>query len=545
VRIHQRIRAKFVAVGISAIALTLILVSTPTAFGQTPQLPNRNWPQLNNSLLFINRDEAIETDTVNLDGYRLLTIAAPATADGNSNPIAQRVKTIENRLEQIVNSNLDRLQVTTQIDKSSSLPVIFVNDRYLMTVTTLDAQIQGSEAQRVADEYAEILEAALQRARTERQPEFLLRQGVMAIGITIGAIVLSGTFATWQRRYQQQKHRLEAEITENLTEISEPSDRSDLDTQQIVQQQLSKQRQRNFSDFKRRLLHLGQVVVWGGSIFAILGLFPHTRGLQPSIVSTPLRLAGIAIGTYVLIRLGDLLIDRFFEAVQKSELLTAGTSQRRALRLSTLSRVLKSVATIILVSTGGLIALSVVGVDLVPLLAGAGIIGLAISFAAQSVVKDTINGFLILVEDQYAVGDVITIGDVSGLVENINLRITQIRDSEGKLITIPNNAITIVKNLSKDWSRVDLTIKIAYDTNPDRALSVLQELAEEMYRDRYWRTQLIELPEVLGIDAIEHSGMLIRVWIKTQPLQQWSVAREFRRRLKLAMKEKEIEIGTP
>ncbi|MEN9869097.1 MAG: small conductance mechanosensitive channel, partial [Cyanobacteriota bacterium] len=127
----------------------------------------------------------------------------------------------------------------------------------------------------------------------------------------------------------------------------------------------------------------------------------------------------------------------------------------------------------------------------------------------------------------------------------MNLRITQLRDSEGKLITIHNSAIIVVENLSKDWSRVDLTIRIAYGTNPDRALEVLQEIAQEMYRDRYWRTQLIELPEVLGIDAVEHSGMLIRVWLKTEPLQQWKVAREFRRRLKLAMKEKGIEIGTP
>jgi small conductance mechanosensitive channel len=292
-------------------------------------------------------------------------------------------------------------------------------------------------------------------------------------------------------------------------------------------------------------LLLGQVVVWGGGIFIILGLFPYTRWLQPFLLSAPLKILGIMMGTYILVRLGDLLIDRVFAVVQESEFLAPAASQRRALRISTLSRVLKSIIVILLVSTGILVSLSVVGVNLVPLLAGAGIIGLAISFAAQSVIKDTINGFLILLEDQYAVGDVIAIGNVSGLVENINLRITQLRDSEGKLITIPNSAVTIVENLSKDWSRVDLTIKVAYGTDPDRALKVLRELAHAMYRDRYWRTQLIEPPEVLGIDGIEHSGMLIRIWIKTKPLQQWIVAREFRRRLKLAMKKEGIEIGTP
>jgi moderate conductance mechanosensitive channel len=542
---RQRIKAKLVAVGLGAIAFLLVFFSTPAALGQTAQFPSLNLPQFNNFLPSNNRNETVETSVVNLDGYRLFTIATPATTDPESNPIAQRVETIENRLEQIANSDRDRWEVTTQIDESSGLPIISVNERYLMTVTSLDAQIQGSEPQRVANEYAEILEEALVRAKRERQPKFLIRQGVIAGGIIVGAIVISGVFATWQRRYQKQKQRLEAETPENPIDTSDPSDRFNPDTELIVHQQLTKQRQRNSSDLKRRLLHLGQVAVWGGSTFVILGLFPHTRWLQPWLVSAPLQLFGIAIGTYVLVRLADLLIDRFFEAVQKSEFLTSGISNRRALRLSTVSRVLKSVATILVVGTGVLISLSVVGVDLVPLLAGAGIIGLAISFAAQSVVKDAINGFLILVEDQYAVGDVISIGNASGLVENLNLRITQLRDSEGKLITIPNNTITVVENLSKDWSRVDLGIKIAYGTNPDRALEILREVAQEMYRDRYWRTQLIEPPDVLGIDAIEHSGLLMRVWLKTKPLQQWKIAREFRRRLTLTMKEKGIEIGTP
>jgi small conductance mechanosensitive channel len=543
-RIRQRIRAKWNLVGVvGAIALVIILVSPPAALGQTPQIANLNWPQLNNLLLSLDRNRAVETATVSLDGYRLLTIATPAT--GNSNPIELRVQTIENELKQIATGNFDRLEVTTQIDRSSSLPIISVNDGYLMTVTTLDAQIQGSEPQRVADEYAEILKSALLRAKKERQPEFLFRQAAIAGGILAAAIAISKAFASWQRRYQRQKHRIEGETPENLTEIAQESDRANVAPELVVQQQLTKQRQSNSSDLKRRVLHLGQAVVWGGSIFIILGLFPYTRWLQPSIVSGPLQILAIAIGTYVLVRLSDLAIARFFEVVQRSELLTAGITQRQALRLSTLSQVLKSIATIIIVTTGVLISLSVIGVDLVPLLAGAGLIGLAISFAAQSVVKDAINGFLILVEDQYAVGDFISIGEVTGLVENINLRITQLRDSEGKLITIPNNTITVVENLSKDWSRVDLRIKIPHSTNFDRALTVFRELAEAMYRDPYWQTQIIELPEVLGIEDIDNSGTIMRVWLKTQPRQQWKVAREFRRRLKLAIEEKRIEISNP
>lgn len=532
--------------GIGAIAVTISPVSSAAIPKQILQLPSLNLPQLNN-LRATNRDENIDSTVVTLDGYRLFPIAAPATTDKNVKPIEQRVKTIENILNEIASSDFDpdALQVQTTIDQNSGLPVISVNDRYLMTVTTLDAQIQGSEPKRQANEFAKIIKNALLRAKQERESEFLIRQGAIAAVVFVGAISLSCVLANLQRYYKAQQKKIEAETPQDPIDTAEAPDRSNTPTTTIVQQQLSKQQERNLSDLKRRLLHLGQIGVWGGSTSAILSMFPYTRWLQPIVLSAPLQLLGVGVGTYILVRFGDLLIDRFFEVVEESDFLAPQTYQRRALRISTLSRVFKSATTLVGVSAGVLIALSVVGVDLLPLLAGAGIIGLAISFAAQSVIKDTINGLLILVEDQYAVGDVIAIDDVSGLVENINLRITQIRDSEGKLITIPNSAITIVQNLSKDWSRVDLAISVAYGTNPDRALDILRQLSQEMYADRYWRTQLIEAPEVLGIDAIDHSGILIRVWIKTQPLQQWLVAREFRRRLKLRMKEEGIEIGAP
>lgn len=182
-RIRQRIQAKFVIVGVSAIAFILVSFSTSPVLGQTQQIPNLNLPQLNNLLVSNSSDQTVETGTVNLDGNQLFAIATPVTTDGGNNPIAQRVKTIENNLKQIVSSNSDRVEVTTQIDQSSGLPIISVNNRYLMTVTTLDAQIHGSNPQRLANEYASIVKTSLQRAKRERQPNFLVRQGIIAGGI--------------------------------------------------------------------------------------------------------------------------------------------------------------------------------------------------------------------------------------------------------------------------------------------------------------------------------------------------------------------------
>lgn len=277
----------------------------------------------------------------------------------------------------------------------------------------------------------------------------------------------------------------------------------------------------------------------------ILGLFPYTRWLQTVVLAAPLKVVAIGLGVYVLIRLSDTVIDRLFSVFEEEQLLGLSGPQRLALRVSTFSRVTKSAMTILLIGTGTLSGLAVLGVDLVPLLAGAGIIGLGISFASQTFIKDVINGFLILSEDQYGVGDVIAVGDVDGLVENMNLRITQLRDNEGRLITIPNSQISIVQNLSKDWSRVDLSIDVSLDTDPDRALQVLKQLAEDLYQDRAWQDKMLGLPEVLGVDKIDHAGMSIRIWIKTQPLQQWVVAREFRRRLKQVMEQEGLAIGIP
>uniref|UniRef100_A0ACD5GRU8 Mechanosensitive ion channel family protein n=1 Tax=Desertifilum tharense IPPAS B-1220 TaxID=1781255 RepID=A0ACD5GRU8_9CYAN len=163
-----------------------------------------------------------------------------------------------------------------------------------------------------------------------------------------------------------------------------------------------------------------------------------------------------------------------------------------ALRFSTFSQVFKGITAVTLGGVGILSILSVVGVNIGPLLAGVGILGLGISFAAQSLIKDTINGFFILLEDQYAVGDVIAVGTVSGLVENMNLRITQLRNAEGRLITVPNSEIAIVENLSKDWSRVDVAIDVSYGSDVDRALSIIDEVAQKMSKEPVWREKIID-----------------------------------------------------
>jgi len=493
---------------------------------------------------------------VRLDGYKLFSVTASAAKDsdpGSPTPLEKRVRSIEQQLQRFAKSDFDpdQLQVTLGQNSQTGRPVILVNGQYLMEVSAEDAE--ASERWQWAEEVAQTIRQALIRTQQERQSIFLVRQSILTGGIVL--LIVGGSLSTtyWQRRLKAEQRVLQDSFHRDQDLLSVPTGPGGT-TQDgalavaAVEEQQRRQQQHNFNGIQQWILQVGKYALWGGGSFTILGLYPYTRPLQPlilAVLKAPLKILGIGLGTYLVIRVGFVVINQFFAALSEREFLAPATSQRLALRASTFSRVLQGAVAVSLSIVGVLASLSVIGVDLVPLLAGAGVIGLAISFASQSLIKDAINGFLILLEDQYGVGDVIAIGDVAGLVEYMNLRITQLRNTEGRLITIPNSEIKIVQNLSKDWARVDLAINVNYGVNPDQALSVIRQVAWEIYRDRVWREKMPEPPEVLGIDELDHAGMLIRVWIKTLPLEQWRVGREFRRRLKLAFDEQDIAIGMP
>lgn len=557
------------AVAGGAITLAALLLHLPSAWGQPSPQPTAQ-PSAQPAGSSIERLEGLlrqrltpEADpsttvsgAVRLDGYKLFSVAAAApkgSNPGSPTPLEKRVQSIEQRLQRLAESDLnpDQLQVTLGQNSRTGLPVILVNGEYLMEVSDQDAET--GELWQWSAEVAQTIREALIRAQQERQPIFLIRQSILAGGVFL--LIVGGSLSAtyWQRRLRAEQQILEDSFQRDQDLLSVPTGPGSA-TQDgalavaAVEEQQRRQQQHNFNGIQQWILQVGKYALWGGGSFTILGLYPYTRPLQLlilAVLKAPLKILGIGLGTYLLIRVGFVVINQFFAALSDREFLAPAASQRLALRASTFSRVLQGAVAVSLSIVGVLASLSVVGVDLVPLLAGAGVIGLAISFASQSLIKDAINGFLILLEDQYGVGDVIAIGDVAGLVEYMNLRITQLRNAEGRLITIPNSEIKIVQNLSKDWARVDLAIDVNYGMNPDQALSVIRQVAREIYRDRAWREKMPEPPEVLGIDELDHAGMLIRVWIKTRPLEQWSVGREFRRRLKLAFDEQGIAIGVP
>ncbi|WP_416235686.1 mechanosensitive ion channel family protein [Nodularia sp. UHCC 0506] len=498
----------------------------PKASAQIPILPFLQSP----NGVSTDADSRIVSGWIYLDGYQVFQVAAT-----RSN-FTERSRNIQQNLN-LIHQNYLRLsepEIKVETRTLNGLPVIYVNNQYLMTVTSEDAKLRKEEPATSAIQITEQLKRSLQRSTRERTIGILTRQAKVAGGTALLIIVMSGGIYYFQRRSKQNSTHPILPISDNAQQLTT---------------QLNKQQDKDIQEVKKRLFQITQSGIWGSGMVFILGLFPYTRAFQVGILAAaqiPLRLGIVVLGIYVAIRFTYALIDRFTSTlISSGVLLNSEANRRMELRVSTFSGVTKSITTGIWLAVGILLSLVSLGIDIVPLLAGAGLIGVALSLASQSLIKDAINGFLVIVEDQYALGDVIVVGDVGGLVENLNLRITQLRDAEGRLITIPNSEIKVVANLSSRWSRADLTIPVAYQNNIDDALQLLNQVASEMNQDSQWKRLIIAPPEVLGIDNFGDRGLMIRVWIKTLPLKQWDVGREFRRRLKIAFDHAGFVIPVP
>jgi small conductance mechanosensitive channel len=224
---------------------------------------------------------------------------------------------------------------------------------------------------------------------------------------------------------------------------------------------------------------------------------------------------------------------------------TGVLSLRSAARAQTLAQVLRSMATIVIWAIAVITILGELGVKLGPLIAGAGIVGVAIGFGAQSLVKDFLSGIFMLVEDQYGVGDIIDVGEATGTVEAVTLRTTRLRDVNGTVWHVPNGTIQRVGNKSQQWARALLDLNVAYGTDLDRAHEVIKQVADDLWRDPEWRGKVLEEPEVWGVERLDPDGIVIRLVVKTQPSAQFGVTRELRRRLSDAFLHTGIEMPYP
>lgn len=231
--------------------------------------------------------------------------------------------------------------------------------------------------------------------------------------------------------------------------------------------------------------------------------------------------------------------------VEPNELAADLQSVEQEKRIETLSHVLVRTSAVMIAAIAALLVLGELGIPLGPLLAGAGVVGIAVGFGAQSLVRDVLGGILILLERQYGRGDVVRVAGIAGAVEDLNLRRTVLRDLDGIVHSIPNGEIRIASNMTRGWSAVNLNISVGYGEDIDRARTVIDRTGVELAAHPEWAPFILEPPSVLRVDGLEESGVALKVVAKTRPMKQWDVAGELRQRLKAAFDAEGIEIPFP
>lgn len=268
----------------------------------------------------------------------------------------------------------------------------------------------------------------------------------------------------------------------------------------------------------------------------------NVEALVRWLASSGLRIILILVGALVVVRLAVFITRRVEQAFQDNDPSTMNEREKQA---ATLGKVIRNISRILVWSVAVMMVLKELGIDIGPILAGIGIIGLAVGFGAQSLVKDFLAGMFILIENQYNVGDVIEAAGAKGQVEKITLRATTLRDLKGNVHIIPNGTIAVVTNRTRQWSRFVLDIGVAYKENVDEVMRVLKEIGDELAADAEFASMITAPLEVLGVQDFADSAVIIRVMFTTQPVKQWTVGREFRRRVKNTFDAKGIEIPFP
>lgn len=272
-----------------------------------------------------------------------------------------------------------------------------------------------------------------------------------------------------------------------------------------------------------------------------------------------LRMVLIVVLAYIAQRLAKRLIRRLVRSMQEEGVERLGKMRSRApladtrpvnlaratMRTETIGGVLRSLATFTVWAIAVLMILGEVGVSLGPLIAGAGIVGVALGFGAQQLVQDFLSGIFMLLEDQYGIGDYIDTGEAEGTVEGISLRTTRLRDVYGIVWHVPNGEIRRVGNHSQEYARALLDIGIAYGSDIDRAAAIMKREVDRMAADEAWSEKILEEGEIWGVQDLGDSAVLIRMVVKVAPLTQWPVMRELRRRIKYAFDREDVEIPFP
>ncbi len=259
------------------------------------------------------------------------------------------------------------------------------------------------------------------------------------------------------------------------------------------------------------------------------------------LVTNGLRIVAIVAVAFVVMMILRAVAPRLVEAAVRGHMADR-PEEETTKRAKTLSGAVTRTADVVLATIALLLVLPELGINIGALLLGVGIAGIAIGFGAQTLVRDALNGLFILIENQYGIGDVVSIGGVTGRVEEVNLRRTVLRDLDGVVHSVPNSEVRVASNYTRDWSGVNMNVTVAYDADLDRVTELIDKVGLELATDATYKQLIKEAPHVERVDAFKDSGVSLKVLGVTRPMRQWDVMGELRRRLKKAFDAEKIEM---
>lgn len=519
----------------------------------------------------IRQEGAYMTAPVLLDGATLFRIVAPASPAPGQAPIAARQIAVENAVLQIVaiagvpphhhtlynpaTLNVDVVAfgdqaVVRATDKGHVAPLSIV------TVTPVDAKYYGMTVTALANRWQAALQDTLHDALVKRQPGVQERN--RAIVAIAGGGLLLVTLLIWtfvigpiRRRARAIEERIDRRGAQMERPGAPPS----------PEDSTNHARRRRFlalalraKDPERALGVLQAIaatfvwilaLAWFAAVVWAFFLFPQTTPLANHVLQTLLAIAGIWIGAGLLNRLLDLAIARIATVLRRRRYTNAEERARELLRIPTFTRAISGFKSVVLIFVALLITLGEIGVPIWSVVTFGGLTAIGITLAAQNFVRDFVNGFLVLLEDQYVVGDYITINAQSGIVENLTLRMVQIRDTGGNLITIPHSSVTFVINHSRNWSRVDYRISIDPAADTAKAMELIRRAIQDVAHSEQWRGVVLDPLEWIGVESLSRDGVIIRASMKTAPLRQFELRRAINERVRALFGANGIALGAP
>jgi small-conductance mechanosensitive channel len=502
----------------------------------------------------IRQDGLYLTASIALDGSQLFRIAAPANASATQLPISLRQVDVQTALAEVVakadagrsaDTEYDPASLRVHLRKDTEADVIsleVVDAKHpdplpIVTVTSADAKYEAVSLGSLAAQWQTILQSALIRALELRAPA-VERRSLQSV-VERGALLVLATIGVWllaalaNRRAREASELVAArtrDVESQNARVAENAGDAHKARRTFLAVALLRiepeNRERLYRSIAETLLW-GVVLAWFVGITWALSLFPQTTPLATTLVQGSLRIATTIVVTLLVNRILDIAIARIATLSERRPFSDSEDRARLLLRIPTIARALAGFKTFVLVFLAILTILGEVGVPIGSVVTIGGLAAIALSLAAQNFVRDFVNGSLVLFEDHYVVGDFVTINAASGIVEYLSLRMVQIRDASGDVVTIPHSSVTTVVNQSRQWSRVDYRVPVDPTADVQKAIALVRTAIEDLAGEDAWREAATLPIEWIGIDALSRDWAIVRASVRTAPLRQF----EFRRQL--------------